>query len=181
LNTSTKSQFTNTAVKQFMKKIILLTLFISITGFSQQLHYGTGGSVYDPENQKIKPAAVRELMKDNSSALDLYQAGRAKKSWGNALFYGGIGLAAINLVSAAYSGSATVNSSGEYTPEKASPTLAIIGGVLVVVSIPIKLGYTKKVKAAINEYNRGLAYEEQFQPDVTLVANIQGLGFRIEF
>jgi NADPH:quinone reductase-like Zn-dependent oxidoreductase len=164
-----------------MKNIFLLTLFISFSGFSQQLTYKTGGSVYNSENQKIKPAAVRELMKDNPAALNLYNVGRQKKTWGNVLFYGGIGLAAINLATAVYTGGYTVNSSGEYTDEKSSFGLAIAGGVMVVASIPIKIGYTKKVKKAIGEYNEGLVYQEKFTPDVTLLANASGLGFRIQF
>jgi hypothetical protein len=167
--------------KKIMIRLFFLTILISLTGFSQQLKYGTGGRVYNSDNQKIKIAAVRELMKDNAVALTLYNAGREKKTWGNALFYSGFGLAAINLVTAATTSTLTVNSDGSYTTKRASPALAIVGGALVLVSIPIKIGYPKKVKAAISEYNKGIVYREELKPDVTLLANTQGLGVGIGF
>ena len=164
-----------------MKKILVLTLLISFSCFSQQLKYCIGGTIYKSENQKLNPTAVRELMKNNEAALTLYNAGRGKKTWGNVLFYGGFGLAAINLYTAMTKDPYTNSSSGDYTSERANPTMAIIGGTMIVASIPIKMGYTRKVKKAINEYNKGVAYNDKLKPDVTFLAGIQGFGVRIQF
>jgi hypothetical protein len=167
--------------QQIMKKLFLLTMLISLAGFSQQLKYGIGGRAFDSEGEKVKTTDVRELMKKNAAALNLYNVGRQKKTWGNALFYGGFGLAAINLITASTMDPYTIDSSGNYSANRASPALAIVGGAMVLASIPIKLGYTKKIKTALNEYNKGLAYHEKVTPEVTLLAGTQGLGVKIRF
>lgn len=119
---------------------------MSFSGFSQQLTYRTGGNVYDSNSQKLKPAEVRDLMEKNESALSSYNVGRNKKTWGNVLFYGGLGLATINLVSAVTMDTVEIDDSGNYTSKKATPTLAIAGGAMILASIPVKIGYTKKIK-----------------------------------
>ena len=168
-----------------MKKLFLLAILISFGGYSQQLKYGTGGKVFDSEDKKIKPSTVRELMKGNSAALTLYNTGRKKKTWGNVLFYGGLGLGAVNLITALSSDYGEVTPTGTYSytynDKKTSPALAIVGGVMVLASIPIKLGYTSKVKSALGEYNNDISYRESTTPEVSLLANNQGLGFRLIF
>lgn len=163
-----------------MKKLMLLALLISSVGYAQKLEYGSGGTVYDAQGSKVKPIAVRELMKNNTPALRLYNAGRSKKTFGNLLFYGGFGLAAYNLVYAAYR-PIEVSSSGRIDSNKTGPELAIAGGILVLASIPIKIGYPKKIKAALAEYNQGVVAIEAPRPDITLVANAQGVGVTIGF
>lgn len=174
------NQTTNFKTTPTMKKILVFTLLISFTGFSQQLQYATGGSVKS-ENKKLNPTAVRELMKNNEAALTLYNAGRNKKTWGNVLFYGGFGLGVLNLYTAMTQDPYSNSSEGNYTSERANPTLAIVGGVMILASIPIKMGYTRKVKAAINEYNKGIVSNDTSKPEVTLLAGVQSFGIRIQF
>lgn len=166
---------------QKMKKILTLIILISFTSFSQQLRYGIGGNIYDSENQKINSETVRKLMKNNDAALAAYNAGRNKKAWGNVLFYGGFGLAAINLYTAVTMDPYSSNSPGSYNSNRTEPTLAIIGGAMVLASIPIKSGYTSKVKMAINEYNNSITNNEKFKPTITLLGSIQGIGVSVQF
>jgi hypothetical protein len=163
------------------KMLLLLILVVSYSGFSQQLTYQTGGNVYDSTNQKLKPDAVRELMKKNNTALAAYNAGRNKKTWGNVLFYGGLGLATINLVSAVTMDTAGIDENGNYYSKKSTPTMAIIGGAMVLASIPIKAGYTKKIKSAINDYNEKMVSNEKVTPDILFVADSRGFGIRVSF
>ena len=164
-----------------MNKLFLLAILISSIGFAQQLEYRSGGRVFDSQNQKIKTDTVRKMMKDNQEALRLYTAGRRKKTWGNVLFYGGLTLCVANLYDGIYGDAFTADSHGAYVPNHTEPTLAIIGGAMIVASIPIKIGYPKKIKAAINAYNKDIAFREGERPDVTLLATSQGLGVKISF
>lgn len=154
-----------------MNRVALLALLISFAGFSQmKLHYNNSGGVYDSENNTINPNQVRLLMKENAKALQLYNAGRNKKTFGNVMFYGGIGLAGINL----YQGIMDANAD-------TGPELAIIGGLMFVASIPVKLGYSKKVKAAVEEYNKGIPSVPEQRVSLTVLGNANGVGVRIQF
>lgn len=170
-----------------MKQIITyLLLMLSLTSFSQQLTYKSGGMVYNSENKKISSDEVRQLLSSNSEALSLYNAGRCKKTWGNVLFYGGIGLVATNLIIGMNTDNSSTSYSGNgYSPsvksERTNMTAAIIGGALIVASIPIKMGYPKKIKSALLKYNDGLV--ESYKPvlQATLLASTNQIGLRIEF
>ncbi|OXB22495.1 MULTISPECIES: hypothetical protein [Flavobacterium] len=170
-------------------KSIITTLFLvlSVSVFSQQLSYRSGGVVYnDAENKKLSSNVVRAYLDTNAEALALYNAGRNKKTWGNVLFYGGSGLVVANLIVGLTQDNTTVSyASNGYGPtvksEPTSFTAAIIGGAMIIASIPIKMGYTRKIKSAIAKYNEGLV--ENYKPGTktTLVASGNQIGVRIEF
>jgi hypothetical protein len=173
-----------------MKRITLIfTVLIPLITFSQQLHYGSGGTVYNLENKKITSEEVRELLSKNTQALELYNQGRNKKTWGNVLFYGGLGLIATNAIVAMNTDNTTVssyNSSNPYSSpsvqsERSNMTPAIIGGVLLVASIPIKIGYPKKIKNAIDIYNHGITDNYRASQKLSFICSNNQLGFRFEF
>lgn len=60
-------------------------------------------------------------------------------------------------------------------------TAAIIGGALLVASIPIKIGYPKKIKSALTKYNDALTDNHIPSPKITLLASTNQVGFRFEF
>ncbi|HEX8270380.1 MAG TPA: hypothetical protein VF581_10860 [Flavobacterium sp.] len=163
-----------------MKKILLLALLLSVSGYSQQLKPGKHGSVNNPDGQKVKPKVVRDLMQGNPAALDLYQAGRDKKTNGYLLLYGGLGSIVANLVGAIYFPPDILDKYGRYTDARTKPTLAIVGGAMMVASIPVLLGYKKKINAAVDQYNEGLACNK-VKPEMTIVANGNGVGVSIKF
>nr|WP_315223543.1 hypothetical protein [uncultured Flavobacterium sp.] len=171
-----------------MKKIITAVfLIITATGFSQQLTYRTGGNVYNAENKKINPMEVRALIANNNEALSLYNAGRNKKTWGNVLLYGGSALVVANLLVGLTKDEKYVTTypgNGYYPSvqaERTSFTAAIIGGAMILGSIPVKIGYTRKVKSALTKYNDGLAENNQPAYKTTLVASSNQIGIKIEF
>ncbi|MFB3386311.1 hypothetical protein [Flavobacterium sp. LAR06] len=168
------------------QNLTILFLLLTLAGYSQQLTYRSGGTVYNSENKKLKPDEVRLLLANNSEALALYNSGRNKKTWGNVLFYGGLGLVATNLVIGMNSDNitATYSGNGYYASpqsERTNMTAAIIGGALLIASIPIKIGYPKKIKSALEKHNVGLADSYKSQPKTTLLARANQIGFRIEF
>lgn len=178
-----------------MKKIItLLLLTLSLSTFSQQLTYGSGGTIYNSQNQKLTPNMMRQLLATNTEALSLYNSGRNKKTWGNLLFYSGLGLVTVNLITAMNSNninSSTNNysnnsgqvivSSVSVSSKPANMTAAIIGGAMILASIPIKIGYPKKIKSAMGLHNKSLADNYKSSPKTTLLASTNQIGFRIEF
>ncbi|MBK0370437.1 hypothetical protein [Flavobacterium agrisoli] len=177
-----------------MKKIIFFTFLLSSTAiFSQQLSYGSCGTVYDANQKKVKPMEVRKLMENNPEALKLYNAGRSKKTWGNVLFYGGIGLVATNVIVAMNNdnttftntsinyGNSSIGSVVKADSERSNMTAAIIGGAMIVASIPIKIGYPKRIKSALGLYNDKVVANSKPDPKTTLLASTNQLGFKIEF
>lgn len=172
-----------------MKKIITaLLLMATVATFSQQLTYKSGGTVYT-ENKKLSPNEVRKILSNNNEALALYNSGRNKKTWGNVLFYGGLGLVFTNLVVGMNTDNTTVsgyNSNNPYSSpsiqsERTDMTVAIIGGALIVASIPIKIGFPKKIKSALNKYNNSLTDNYKPTQKITLLASSNQYGLRFEF
>lgn len=68
------------------KKLTIICFFLVLGAYSQQLTYGSGGTVYNAENKKLNSTDVRTLLAVNAEALSLYNSGRNKKTWGNVLF-----------------------------------------------------------------------------------------------
>lgn len=170
-----------------MKKIIAaLFLMTSLASFSQQLTYKSGGTVYNADNKKLSSDEVRVLLSNNNEALALYNAGRNKKTWGNVLFYGGLGLITTNLIVGLNSDNTTTSYPGNgYYPsvksERTNMTAAIIGGAMVIASIPIKIGYPKKIKSALGLYNNSLTTNYKRETRTILLASATQLGVKIEF
>lgn len=167
-------------------KLTMLFFILSAVGFAQQLSYGTGGTVYDSEGKKVKTNTVRAILGDNSEeALKLYNAGRSKKTFGNIFFYGGLGLIAANVISEMNSnindGFTTTNSGMTYTQDRANMTMAVIGGAFLAASIPIKIGYPKRIKKALGIYNAKVAYNDDEKIQTVIVASNNQVGFRVIF
>ncbi|QOG03241.1 hypothetical protein [Flavobacterium sp. MDT1-60] len=169
------------------QNLIILFLLLTFAGYSQQLTYGSGGTVYNTDNKKLRSDEVRALLANNSEALALYNSGRNKKTWGNVLFYGGLGLVATNLVVGMTSDdtpTTTYPGNGYYPSiqsERTNMTAAIIGGALLIASIPIKIGYPKKIKSALEKYNGSLTDTYKPAPKTILLASANQIGFRVEF
>lgn len=124
-----------------MKKLLFIFLFVVATTNAQNtFSYETGGHVSE-NGIKLTPTEVREKFIKNYNALEKYDIGRNKKSWGNFFFYGGLVGIGIN---------AYTYQAGSLT---AGPEMLIIGGAMVLISIPIKLNYTKRVKESIELMN----------------------------
>lgn len=168
------------------QKLTILFFILSTAIFSQELKYGTGGVVYDSDGKKINSANVRIRMRDNQEALKLYNIGRNKKTFGNAFFYGGLTMISLNLITAL--NTTDINSTGSSTnpqvsSDRSNMTFAVIGGILVAASIPIKIGYPRKIREAIGKYNSKLpeTYTESDNIQTSIIASNNQLGLRISF
>jgi hypothetical protein len=171
-------------IKQFFFLLLFLSTFQS---FSQKLVYKSNGTILNSENQKISPDQVRDLLKDNEKLLADYNAGRSKKTAGNVLLIGGLGLLAADLISGLTTDNTTVASGNYYSiqgvqSERNYPTvLTYIGVAAIVIAIPIKIGFSKKIKNVVTEYNNltTVGYNQFNKQKLDLITNSKGIGFRL--
>ena len=164
----------------------LFILFCSLQMYSQKLVYKSNGTILNSENQKISPDQVRELLKDNQKLLADYNAGRTKKTTGNILLIGGLGLLTADLIhGATASGMTAVPTGGGYynlQTEKTYPTaLTYVGVMAVIIAIPVKIGFSKKIKNVVTEYNNQMAtgYNQFNKQKLDLITNSNGIGLRL--
>ncbi len=156
-----------------MKALLLsLVLFCSIVASAQHLFYKSGGAIFDANNERIRPGKVRSILANKPELLAQYNEGKAKKTIGNILLLVGYGLAAKDLYTCA-------------TTDVLYPTaLTYLGAAAVVIAIPIKAGYSKKIKRMTETYNQEL--DENTAADngieqMSLISNQNGIGVRITF
>jgi hypothetical protein len=150
--------------------------FFSLQSFSQSLVYKSNGNILDSEKQKISPDKVRELLANNEKLLSDYNAGRSKKTVGNVLLIGGSALIVTDLITALTTSYGLKDGS-----EKGFPTaLTYIGVAALIIAIPVKIGFSKKIKSVVSEYNnqKTVGYESNYQK-LDLITNSNGIGLRL--
>ena len=155
----------------------LLLFFFSLQAYSQKLVYKSNGNITDSENQKISPDQVRELLKENEKLLADYNIGRKKKTVGNILIIGGSALIGTTLTAAVIDLSEETqlrNSTKNYVQ-----ALYIVGLASVLVAVPVKIGFSKKIKNVVREYNNQSAIGYS-NPKLDLITNSNGIGLRLK-
>jgi hypothetical protein len=171
----------------------LFLFFCSFQSYSQKLIYKSNGTITDTENNKISPKKVRELLKDNEKLLADYNAGRRKKTIGNLMLYGGLGMVVFDLgrvaVDNAFSdGFSAIVSAGIPGSEsgtsgrRAKPSAATyIGLAAIVVAIPVKIGFSKKIENVVTEFNNkaSTGYKQVSNQKLDLITNSDGIGLRL--
>ena len=171
-----------------IKRVIFFVLVLfSIQSYSQKLVYKSNGNVRDSENNKISPDKVRELLANNEKLLADYDAGRSKKTAGNILLIGGIGLLIADLIHGVTASgiSATPIGGGQYAlqDEKNNypSALTYIGVVAVVIAIPVKIGFSKKIRNVVSDYNnqKSVGFNEFKYQKIEFISNSNGLGLRL--
>jgi len=168
-------------IKQFYFLVLFLSTFQS---FSQKLVYKSNGNILNSENQNISPDEMRQLLANNEKLLVKYNAGRSKKTTGNVLLIGGLGLITADLVQGIISdGKTTVSGNGYLLQsERNYPTaLTYIGVAALVIVIPIKIGFSKKLRNVVEEYNNQekLGYSDSNFKKLDLITNSNGIGLRL--
>lgn len=153
------------------KSLVALLLLTSLFSFSQQLTYKSGGNIFDSNNKKISPSEVRQLLADKPGLLNLYNEGRTKKTVGNVLLIGGLGLIVGDLANGA-------------TRDVVYPTaLTYLGVASFIIAIPVKIGFSKKIKTVVEDYNKQLVNNDSKIKieSMSLYTNQNGLGIQMTF
>ena len=166
--------------------LFLLLFFCTLQSYSQKLVYKSNGTTLNSENQKISPNQVRELLANNEKLLTEYNAGRTKKTVGNILLIGGLGFLTADLIyGVTASGMTAVPVGGGYydlQTEKTYPNvLTYLGVAAVIIAIPVKIGFSKKIKNVVTEYNNQntSAYNQFNNQKLDLLTNSNGIGLRL--
>ncbi|MCG2611909.1 hypothetical protein LZZ90_10365 [Flavobacterium sp. SM15] len=141
-----------------MKKTFLTTLLLAatLTTFSQEIKYKSGGRIFNSEGKKMSPNEVRELLAKEPGMLQFYNAGRSKKTAGNTLMIAGLGLMATDVLIGA-------NKDTQFPS-----ALSYIGAASFLISIPVKIGFSKKIKTVVKDYNAKLSSKDSGNTDSQL-------------
>jgi hypothetical protein len=153
-----------------MKKIIILfTILLSITAFSQEITIEKNHFLL--EGKQISPKEVKVLLASNTEALALFKSSRTKSSVGGFLLGFGGGLIIGDLVG------------GALADVKYPTGLTYVGLASIITSIPVLSGRTKKLNDALALYNDGLkksaANDSNFE--LNIIANQSGYGLQFQF
>ena len=147
--------------------LIIVLFAISIHSFSQELTTNSYGSVLNQDKTIIKPDEVKKLLANYPDQLNEYSLGHKKRKLGNVFIYSGVGLIFTDLII----------SLGK---DKSFPkALSAVGFGAIAVGVPIKLGYSKKIKNAIDGYNsnKKVGYNQKLE----IIGTNNGLGLKLSF
>ena len=158
---------------------LLFFFFYSFHSYSQKLVYQSNGNITDTENNKISPSGVRVLLANNEKLLADYNFGRKKKTVGNILLFGGAALIGTTVTVAIIDFSEEIqlkNSTKNYVQ-----AIYIVGLASVIIAIPIKIGFSKKIKNVVTEYNNQTTtgYNQFYKQKLDLITNSNGIGLRL--
>lgn len=157
------------ALKNYLVFILLLVSFIS---FSQDVTVDQNiwGYEFKKGEQELN---WRELLKETESDVDSYELIKRAQSQNilSSIFgFAGGALAGIPIGQAIGDGDTNW-------------VLALVGGALITVAIPLSSRSSKNLKRGVSTYNSrtNTSFLKDFQPEVSLVGNINGLGLRLRF
>jgi hypothetical protein len=163
-------------IKHFFSFFFILCVMQS---YSQKLVYKSNGNIFDVENKQILPDKVRELLHDNQRLLAAYNAGRSKKTAGNVLLIGGSAMVIGDVLLGVFTDGNPTVSGYSVTSERNYPSvLTFVGLAAIVVAIPVKIGFSKKIQDVVSEYNNANAtgYTEH---KLDFITNASGIGLRL--
>lgn len=149
-------------------KIILLLLMCQLS-LAQKLVYKNRGNIEDVNGNNLSSNEVRSLLANNETLLEEYNEGRMKKTVGNVLLAGGatlaFGVTAIQL----------------YKGTPVSTGIVAVGVLSMLVAIPVKIGFKKRIKNVVTEFNNQKSIgANNFKVDnLDILANSNGFGIKL--
>jgi hypothetical protein len=162
-----------------MKNLFLVfTLLITSITFCQETYtMKSGGRIFNSKGERLNSTKVAENF--NQEALKLYKAGRTKKTLGNIFLYGGISTIIITHLSKVKN--TGVQSDGTFG-KPTSNTMYFVGAGIVLISIPIKIGFQNRIRKSVtimNEYNSKT--DKVSIESTDLMVNANGIGISLTF
>lgn len=152
-------------------KLTTTVFLLLLSSFSfAQLSVKSRGRVFDANGEQLRVARVREILSTKPNYLDLYDEGRTKKTAGNVLLIGGATLILADLAVG-------------FTQDKQYPTaLTAVGALALIIAIPVKVGYSKKIRKSIDGYNGKVADNSTISlENLSICSNRNGIGLRFNF
>ena len=154
-----------------MKKlIILLIILLSQFSFSQEINLIKGK--YYVNGKQISTRETRQLLASNLEALSLFKSAKSQESTGGLLIAVGGAAVTVDLVIGLVS-------------DVKYPSVATYSGIVAIVAaIPLLSGKNKKIKNAIDLYNKDAAKKLGINDtnfELHIIANQNGYGIQIQF
>lgn len=160
--------------------ISLLLCCTSFTLFAQTPYtYRSGGRIFDGE-QKLTRSDIENSYGSNTAIMELYNSGKAKQTWGNVLLYGGVA----TLMIKHYTMIQNHPSQNGNVSQKSTNNIAyFVSFGMIAVAIPIKLGYPKKIKKAVELMNQEIQTQNSafHIESLHLISNEKGIGIALNF
>lgn len=162
----------------------LLTVFILILSANQfayaqyndeiEVHQAFGGNKYSIGGKSLSIKQMKSIMKNDESAYAQLKSGRAHSTAATIIGATGGFMIGLNL------GAALVNNNN--VNDKTKWGLAIAGGVLVLVSIPIAITGKKRTLNAVDIYNENLNAQSNHKtkPEFRIGFTGNGIGLIIK-
>jgi hypothetical protein len=149
-------------------KIIILLFACNLT-FGQKLLYSKRGNIKDEKGNNLSSTEIRSILSSNETLLATYNEGRNKKTVGNILIAGGLVL------------SCGVPAIQMFNDKPVSTGFVVAGVFSMLIAIPVKIGFTKKIKHVVSEFNNQNAVGvNNFKVNnVDFIANANGLGLKL--
>lgn len=152
-----------------MKKLFtLLTLLFAMIASAQQITMERGK--FYVKGEQISSRDTKKLLEANPEALKMFKAGKNKEAIGGALIGVGSALIVGDIVKGLVS---DVSYPSGFT---------YVGVASIAASIPVLSGKKKKIREALEMYNKGLQpTAANFNYDLNIIANANGYGIKISF
>lgn len=164
--------------KSFIFFFLFFLFFCNVASFSQKLIYKSNGNILNSNGQEFSPNLVRIVLKENQQLLKNYNTARRKKTIGNILLISGPVLSFVGAFSYALAGlDAGLAPENEEVDRSIPKVIAFTGLAALVVAIPIKIGFSKKIKNVVTDYNNQSATGFN-KPKLDLISNANGIGLR---
>ena len=162
-----------------IKQLFILLFFsCSLQSFSQKLVYKSNGNILNSNGQELSPNLVRIVLRENQQLLKNYNIARRKKTIGNILLISGPVLSFVGAFSYALSGlDAGLAPENEEVNRSVPKIIAFTGLAAIVVAIPVKIGFSKKIRNVVTEYNNQNTTGFN-TPKLDLITNSNGIGLR---
>ena len=154
-----------------MRKLILaFIILLSLPSFSQEINLIKGK--YYVNGKQISSRETRQLLASNLEALSLFKSAKSQESTGGLLIAIGGAAVTVDLVIGLVS-------------DVKYPSVATYAGVgLILASIPVLSGKHKKIKDAIDLYNKDAVKKLGMNDsdfELNIIANQHGYGIQIQF
>jgi hypothetical protein len=166
-----------------MKNLIIVVLLFTSLSFSQETYtFKSGGRVFE-NNERLNSIEVNKKFSSNSEILKLYNNGRNRKTAGNLLLWGGIGTGIIKFLSDTNQ-NVEQDNRGNIKVKQTSNVLYFVTGSMVLIAIPIKIGFQKKIKKSIILMNDEMKLQKQntgINFESNIIANANGVGLKLTF
>lgn len=144
--------------------------------------------------EKLSKIEVLDLMEGRPEAQKMYKSGKSFKSTGDVLLFGGLGVITAGVLLDTYGGVGKKshkirmypgqNYNTKYDDDSTLSVVSlIVGGSMIITSIPLKIIGHKRVRNSVDLYNRDSDAFNQAEstPAVFLVSSGNGLGLSFKF